>query len=62
MPVAAEDLETTVLRGALGVIPSLVVVRQGGWTVMASQAYQVVGDLAAVAVSPTELAALAALV
>jgi hypothetical protein len=46
----------------LGVIPSLAVVRQGGPKVMASQAHQVVGDLAAVAVASAEPAALAALV
>jgi hypothetical protein len=61
-PVAVEDLETTILRGALGVIPSLAVVRQGSRTAMASQAHQAVGDLAAVAVAPAGPAALAALV
>jgi hypothetical protein len=49
-------------QAVLGVIPSLAVVRQArGVLITASQAHQVVGDLAAVAVAPAEPAALAAL-
>jgi hypothetical protein len=61
-PVAVEDLEVLVHQAVLGVIPSLAVVRQvGGVLITASQAHQVVGDLAAVAVAPAKTAALAAL-
>jgi hypothetical protein len=59
--VAVEDLEVVFHQAVLGVIPSLAVVRKGGPKVMASQAHQVVGDLAAVAVPSAEPAALAAL-
>jgi hypothetical protein len=65
-PVAVEAVgeirEFMIHQAVLGVIPSLAVVRQGRQTVMALQAHQVVGGLAAVAVAVPGPAALAALV